>query len=138
MGNGNFVETMLRRNLLPSGMDPQHPYHTLHSDPGNGLISPHDYEALPNALAFHRRLNILAANLGLLARDLRAEEKKDPRDRSQALINRRQERIGLLQDSLRRTWKVQMPKSVEHGYCNELLPVGARGIFEHVSLPHFP
>jgi len=133
MGDGIFVETMLRRNLLPSGMDPQHPYRTFHSDPPSGLASPQEHEALPSALAFHRRINILTAELGLLARDLRAEEKRDPHDRSQAVVRRRQTRIEALQDTLRRTWNVQMPISVASGYCNQILPVGARGIFEHVS-----
>lgn len=88
---------------------------------------------LYQALAFHRRIGILTAELGLLARDLRVEEKRNPHDRCQAVARRRQERIGALQDTLRRTWNEQMPISVANGYCNQILPVGARGIFEHVS-----
>ena len=134
MGNGEFIETMLRNNMLPSGMDPQNPYHTYdYNSPYHGLASPSGHEALPSALAFHRRISILAAELGLLARDIRAEEKQNPNDRSHAAIQSRQERIGVLQDTLRRTWNVQMPVSVASGYCNQILPVGARGIFEHVS-----
>lgn len=132
MGNGEFVETMLRNNMLPSGMDPQYPYDTIRrNSPSRGLSNEH--EALPSALAFHRRPNVLAAELGLLARDLRVEESRNPHDRSQAMVRRRQERIGALQDTLRRTWNVQMPASVASGYCNQVMPVGARGIFEHVS-----
>ena len=138
MGNGEFIETMLRNNMLPSGMDPQNPYHTYdYSLASRGLASPDGHEALPSALAFHRRIGILAAELGLLARDLRAEEKQNPHDRSRAVIQSRHERIGVLQDTLRRTWNVQMPVSVANGYCNQILPVGARGIFEHVSNPFF-
>lgn len=134
MGNGDFIETMLRNNMLPSGMDPQNPYHTYdYKFPSRGLASPNGHEALPSALAFHRRISILAAELGLLARDIRAEEKQNPDDTSYAIIQSRQERIGVLQDTLRRTWNVQMPVSVASGYCNQILPVGARGIFEHVS-----
>lgn len=134
MGNGEFIETMLRNNILPSGMDPQNPYHTFdYSLASRGLASPDGHEALPSALAFHRRISILAAELGLLARDLRAEEKRNPNDGSHAVIQNRHERIGVLQDTLRRTWNVQMPVSVANGYCNQILPVGARGIFEHVS-----
>ena len=136
MGNGDFIETMLRNNMLPSGLDPQNPYHTYDfRSPSYGLASPSGHEALPSALAFHRRISILAAELGLLARDIRAEEKRNPGDRSRAVMQSRYERIGVLQDTLRRTWNVQMPVSVTNGYCNQVLPVGARGIFEHVSEP---
>lgn len=132
MGNGEFVETMLRRNLLPSGLkgDKNHRHH---SGDTSTLTK---YEALPSALAFHRRISTLAAELGLMARDMRAEELRNPHDRSPATIRGRQDRIGKLQDTLRRTWNAQMPASVAKGYCNQVLPVGARGIFEHVSHPH--
>ena len=138
MGNGEFIETILRNNMLPSGMDPQNPYHTYDfSSPSYGLASPNGQEALPSALAFHRLTSILAAELGFLARDIRAEEKQNPGDRSRAVLQSRYERIGVLQDRLRRTWNVQMPVSVAYGYCNQVLPMGARGIFEHVREP-FP
>ena len=134
MGRGEFVETMLRKNMLPSGMDLQNPYHTHeYTSPSRGLASWNGQEALPNALAFHRRISRLAAALGLLARDIRAEEDRNPNDRSMTTMRSRQERIAALQDTLRRTWSVQMPVSVASGYCNQVLPVGARGIFEHVS-----
>ena len=134
MGNGEFVETMLRNNMLDSGIDPQNSGPTYdYRSPSRGLASPNVHEALPSALAFHRRISILAAELGLLARDIRAEEKQHPNDRSRAAMQSRHERISVLQDTLRRTWNVQMPVSVASGYCNQILPVGARGIFEHVS-----
>ena len=134
MGNGEYIETMLRNNMLASGMDPQNPYHTYdYNSPSRGLASQNGHEALPSALAFHRRISILAAELGLLARDIRAEEKQNPDDRSHAVTQSRQERIGVLQDTLRRTWNVQMTVAVASGYGNQVLPVGARGIFEHVG-----
>ena len=134
IGNGEFVETMLHNNLLASGMDSQNPGATNdHFSPSRGIVSPSVHEALPSALAFHRRISILAAELGLLARDIRAEEKQNPNDRSHLIIQSRHKRIAGLQDTLRRAWNVQMPVSVAKGYCNQVLPVGARGIFEHVS-----
>ena len=134
MGNGEFVETMLRRNILASGMSSQNPYHADdYNSPSCGLASPNGYGALPSALAFHRRIVILAAELGLLARDIRAEEKQHPDDKNHAVMQSRNERIGMLQDTLRRAWNAQMPVAVANGYCNQILPVGARGIFEHVS-----
>ena len=73
----------------------------------------------------------MAAELSLLARDLRAEDRNHPH--SLGRTRSKQERIGVLQDTLRRAWNVQMPVSIASGYCNQVLPVGARGIFEHVS-----
>ena len=135
MGNGVFVETMLRHNILSSGIDPQNPYHTYdYNSPSCGISSPNGHKALPSPLAFHRRISILVAELGLLARDIRAEEKRNPNDRSDATIQSRQEKIMMLQDTLRRAWSVQMPVSVASGYCNESPSVGARGILEHVSI----
>ena len=134
MGKGIFVETMLRHKILASGMNPQNPYHNNdYNSPSRGLGSPNGHEALPSALVFHRRISILAAELGLLARDIRAEEKQHPDDKSYAIMRSRHERIGVLRDTLRRAWNVQMPVAVADGYCNEILPVGARGVFEHVS-----
>ena len=133
MGNGEFIETMLHHNLLSSGKDPQNSYPVYDHTPSDTLAPPPPSEALPSALAFHRRICILAAELALLGRDLRAEERATPHGRSPGRNRRWQERIGVLQDILRRTWNVQMPLSVANGYCNQVLPVGARGIFEHVS-----
>ena len=134
MGNGEFVEAMLRHNILPSGFEPQRSFSTFdNSPPSRCLTSTNGDEGLPSALAFHRRMVILAAELGLLARDIRAEEKQNPDNRSYAVMQSRHERIGVWQDTLRRAWDVQVPASIANGYSNQLLPVGARGIFEHVS-----
>ena len=133
MGNGEFIEAMLGHNLLSSGKEPQNNYPFYDHTTTNAMTPPASSEALPGALAFHRRICILAAELALLARDLRAEERATAHSRSPGCNRRWQERIGVLQDTLRRTWNVQMPLSVANGYCNQVLPVGARGIFEHVS-----
>ncbi len=128
MGNGEFVEQMLRHNLLPTGIGSDAHYH-----PSRRPLSPDPHQALPSALSFHRRISILAAQLGLLARDLRKEAKKYNNFPSVAVVRGWTERICVLQDTLRRAWNVQMPASIASGYCNQILPVGARGIFEHVS-----
>lgn len=133
MGNGEFIETMLSHNLLSTGKEPQNTYPVYDHTPTGALSPSLPSEALPSALAFHRRICILAAELALLARDLRAEERATANSRSPGCNRRWQERISVLQDTLRRTWNVQMPLSIANGYCNQILPVGARGIFEHVS-----
>lgn len=114
--------------ILSTGFESDTAYHPLQS-----LKPPQVHEALPSPLGFHRRISVLAAKLGLLARDLREEEERSPHEKSRATIQGRQERIRVLQDSFRRTWSVQMPSSVAGGYCNHMVPVGSRGIFEHVS-----
>lgn len=135
MGNGEFVEAMLRHNILPSGIEPQTSFRTYdNSPPSRCLTSTNDHEALPSALAFHRRMVILAAELGLLARDIRAEEKQNPDNRSHVVMQSRHQRIGAWQDTFRRAWDVQVPASMANGYSNQILPVGARGIYEHVSV----
>lgn len=130
MGDGSFCETMLRQNLLPTGIESE----TRYSPFSNDLVP--DLGALPSSLAFHRRIMVVAAELGLLTRDLREESRQlSPNQPSLDTIRHWQERISTLQDTLRRAWNVQMPASVASGYCNQLLPVGARGIFEHVRYP---
>ena len=131
MGDGSFCETMLRQNLLPTGIESE----TRYSPFSNELVP--DLGALPSSLAFHRRIKVVAAELGLLTRDLREESRQlTPNQPSLVTIRHWQGRISTLQDTLRRAWNVQMPASVASGYCNQLLPVGARGIFEHVR--HHP
>ena len=130
MGKGEFLETMLRRRLLPPGIGSDAYYTPTHS-----LPSPTPYAALPSSLSFHRRICVLVAELALLARDLRDKTKRmKPHEPSPATRQIWQASIGVLQDTLRRTWKVQIPASKASEYCNQLLPVGARGVFEHVSL----
>ena len=129
MGEGSFVETMLQHRLLPTGIASDS-----HYIPARSLTSPIENSALPTPLSFHRRICLLAAELSLLARDLRNEATSMmPLEPSGPTIQNWQARISVLQDTLGGVWKVQMPASVANGYCNQSLPVGARGIFEHVS-----
>ena len=137
MGNGIFVETMLQNNLLPSGLEPDG-YH----QPSSLSAATPTYlsaltplsSSLPSALAFHRRICTLAAYLGLLARDLREEERRDPTNCcSTKTLAARQQRVSNVLDLFRRTWSAQMPASVAGDYCNLVIPIGSRGLFEHVS-----
>ena len=131
MGGGSYIEAMLRHRLLPTGIGSD----SHHTPDENIIISPAgapDAGALPSSLSFHRRICILAADLALLTRDLRTEARRMlPHTPGPTTIIHWQKRIENIQDRLRRTWNVQMPASVASGYCNQLLPVGARGIFEH-------
>ena len=108
MGEGHFIEAMLRRRLLPTDIGSESEYIAAHD-----LGSPVDGGALPSSLAFHRRICILAAELALLSRDLRDEARRMlPCLPGTNTINQWQHRISVLQDTLRRTWNVQMPASI--------------------------
>ena len=137
MGNGHFVETMLRHNLLPSGLEADDYHQPATSIPAatpiHFSIPDPLYSSLPSALAFHRRICTLAAQLGLLSRDLRTDEHRDPTNCNHAALAARQQRVVNFQDLLRRTWAAQESTSVSGGYSNLAVPVDARGLFEHVS-----
>lgn len=130
MDKGNFIETMLQHNLLSSDHNTSNDRRLVSS------TSEHQStfnSVQPSALSFHRRLCIFGAEIGLLARDLRAEEKEKSHGRSFSTMRSRQERIGRLQDQMRAIWNAQASISIAEGYSNDILPVGARSIFEHVS-----
>ena len=129
MGDGTFVEAMLKNDLLPittprlDNLSPQ-------GSPN--MYAPIKSEQMPTPLEFHRQISILSARLGLLARDLRREAAATP-SASVASIAHRNRRVYELQDVFRRTWDSQMPAYVAAGYTNESVPVESRGVFEHVS-----
>ena len=108
MGQGDFIEAMLRHRLLPTGIGSDSEQAPTRNLPPSG-----DWGALPSSLAFHRRICVLAAEIALLTRDLRDEARRMlPHLPSSNTMNRWQQQIGVLQDTLRRTWNVQMPASV--------------------------
>ena len=125
IGSGKFVETAIQQNLLSSHTDLIH--YASRSKQGPAHDGP-----FPSPLAFHRRLCILAAEIGLLGRDLRAEAPANPQYHKTQNIHRRQQRIGVLQDTLRQTWQMQHASSIMEDYNNSCVPVAQRGIFEHV------
>ena len=104
----------------------------------NGIVS-YDTHAAQSELEHHRSIALLAARLGLLARDLRQENRRQPNAfGSAAELMRRQQRVAELQDLLRRTWHAQVSVSEALGYCNRHVPVQSRGVFEHVSGEFLP
>lgn len=131
-GRGDFVETMLASDMLPS---------LRIINQGSG-VRVHDLSSAPedhpgsSALEFHRSILILAARLGLLARDLRQTVAQSYRRQTQvshAEAMQRRQRVEQLRNCLRRTWEAQLPTSDAMSCCNELVPVKSRGILEHVS-----
>lgn len=132
-GKGDFAVSMLRNDALSSPIRHQQILDSRESpfaeesgsDRGRSLLD------------FHRAILTVAARLGLLARELRAEYSQSYlRHQGQARhveTVQRQQRVMQLQDTLRRTWKARLPYFIAKGFSNKSVPVKARGIFEHVS-----
>ena len=93
----------------------------------------YEARAAQSELEHHRSMSLVAARLGLLARDLRQEnaQQSDTFGAPTELM-RRQQRIVELQNLLRHTWHAQMSASEALGYSNRHVPIQSRGVFEHV------
>ena len=90
----------------------------------------------PCVLEFHRRILVLAARMGLLARELRQKVAQGYGRQTQATladITQRRQRVEQLRDRLRRTWKSHAANFDAMGYSNKTVPIHSRGIQEHVS-----
>ena len=90
----------------------------------------------PCVLEFHRSILVLAARLGLLARELRQTVAQCYGRQDQAThagMTQRRQRVEQLRDRLRRTWKSQAANFDAMGYSNKTVPIHSRGIQEHVS-----
>lgn len=136
-GSGEFVEAMLRSNLIPAASE--HPL-AIGLTEASG-VQYGDTELVLSILGVNRAVSILAARLGHLARDIRellVRRRAD--DQSQVAASRIEIRNGQqqvleLQERLRRTWNNQLPAQLTSRYENQNVPERARGVFEHVWLP---
>lgn len=129
-GNGIYAVSLLKGNLLPETIRPlQRPGPTRSTSP-----RPSKSELAPLVLEFHRKIYVQAANIGLLARDLREEVVQHG---NHAITSReirfRQQRVVQARDILDQTWNRDAPVFSALGYANENVAVKDRGIFEHVS-----
>lgn len=131
-GRGDFVKTMLASGMLS---DPSILGQASSFDFDNTSIASVAHPG-PSVLVFHRSILILAARLGLLAREIRDSVARSYGRQSQASraeVIQRQHRVEQLRDNLQETWGLQAPTFDAMGYCNEKVPIHSRGIFEHVS-----
>ena len=119
---------MLNNGLLePAGDERQS------SSAGSDGIMTYEARAAQSELEHHRNMSLVAARLGLLARDLRQEnaQQSDIFGAPTELM-RRHQRIAELQNLLRHTWHAQVSASEALGYSNRHVPIQSRGVFEHV------
>ena len=131
-GRGDFAETMLAGNTLPSLST--HGRASMLTFPKSPNV-PHDNPEL-SVLDFHRIILALAARLGLLARDLRQILPPSRGRHAQVLhaeITQRRQKAEELRHNLRDTWNTQASVFESMGYGNDTVPIESRGIFEHVS-----
>lgn len=136
-GNGEFVESLLRSNLIPAASE--HPLAIGLTEASN--VQYGDAEVVLSILRVNRAVSILAARLGHLARDIRemlVRLRAD--DQSQAVSPRTeilngQQQVLELREMFKRTWNNQLPAQLISHYRNEDVPERARGVFEHVWQP---
>lgn len=129
-GDGNYIETLLKNNMLPVLNNPIRQSGSLR--PGSPLLK--DSAKSPSVLEFHRIITVRAARLGILARDLRQETaqiKHRTITTEEAL--RRTQRVNLFRDRLMNVWNTHLKDFKALGYTNDCIPVKDRSIFEHVS-----
>lgn len=134
-GNGNYVETLLKKNMLPVLNNPLRPSGALGRD--SSLLN--DIENHPSVLEFHRMITIQAARLGLLARNLRQEAaQRKNRVVTTEEARRRVQEVDCFRDRLMHLWNTTLTTFRALGHTNDCIPVRDRGIFEHVSRKLFP
>ncbi|MCJ1464059.1 hypothetical protein MMC07_002670 [Pseudocyphellaria aurata] len=127
-GNGIYAESLLNSSLLPETLRP-----TQQAGP-NRSFSPcrAESESVPSVLEFHRAIYVQAAQIGLLARDLREEiVQHGGSSLTDREILSRQLRTVRARDRFEQTWNAQASAFIAMGYGNDRVPVKHRGIFEH-------
>ncbi|KAL8830770.1 MAG: hypothetical protein Q9191_001247 [Dirinaria sp. TL-2023a] len=126
-GQGDFAQSMLRSDQFL----PYTGYFTIGSTKSSGQQSMDSRQA-PSVLDFHRAILIMAARLGILARDLRqSDSRSSNRQELHVYAMEREQQVTHLRDDLRRTWDTHSPAFKAMGYSNGSVPIEARGIFEH-------
>ena len=128
-GRGDFVTTMLADNRIS--------YLSMEGQASNLSFSDSSSDHPgPSMLESHRSILVLAARLGLLARELRQTVTQCYGRQVQAThidLKQRRQRVEQLRDRLRRTWKSHAAQFDAMDYSNKTVPIQSRGIQEHVS-----
>jgi hypothetical protein len=132
-GSGEFVETLMKNNIIPPPDSHQHPLGT----DGSSIIYPEESDTLPTVLQLRYNVSVRGARLGLLAQELRKEARgqtyADEPFMTQKRIDTRvrQRRILKLQEEFRHLWTVTNIVMLEQRL--KLLPRRSKEIFQQVS-----
>jgi hypothetical protein len=130
-GTGDFVGTMLNNDMIPP---PSFHLYPLGLD-GSSIMYAEETDTLPIVLQLNYEVTVLAARLGLLAKELKQEASQERRGFSlheqHVDIRMRQSRILELQESLRQLWVA--PNIMLLGQRLDLLPRRSQQLFQHAS-----
>ena len=134
-GRGEFVDTILRNNLLPAANE--HPL-ALGILRSSGTYAD-EVESIRSIMEVNRAISILAANLAQLALETRTllspprsgEPSHTSASRSETL-RAQQRKIIEWREHFRRTWNSRTSSQYGPGYDQAALPEQVHGIFEHV------
>lgn len=132
-GAGEFVAYMFKHDILPP---PSFHLYPLGPD-GSSVVYGEEAKTLPLILQLNYDVTLVAVQVGLLARELRAEASENAFTSdmlSQGLhidTKLRRSRVSEIQESLRKIWTLPRIVQVEQ-HMNDL-PPRPRQIFEHAS-----
>ncbi|KAI9789653.1 MAG: hypothetical protein M1835_001509 [Candelina submexicana] len=136
-GGGEFIDTALEKELLPPLHEQLPPLGTQ----GSNNFYPEEREVFPAVLSLNRKVILLAARLGGLARELRiAAAQRLSRNApvsgsvEVAAIDRRGQ-LNEIQWSFRQLWREESSTCLPEDWIhtNRRLPPRVQGVFEHVS-----
>ena len=133
IGRGTLISNLIRSGHVPTSADMIR---------APGLVEPssrvpEEASLMPSTLDLHRAVTLLAARLGLLASNLRsaASMRSSGQIRAaQAGHPQWQQQVHEIQESLRQTWRTQVPLVLSTGYRDGTVPARIRGIYEHVGV----
>ena len=133
IGRGTFISNLIRTGHVPTPAD-------LIQSPG--LVEPssrvpEEGPMMESTLHFHRSFTLLAAELGLLASNLRdaASIRRSSGHVRVAQVSHPQwqQQVQGIQEKLRQAWRMKVPVALTTGYRDGTLPARIRGVYEHVS-----
>ncbi|KAK4996284.1 hypothetical protein LTR66_004082 [Elasticomyces elasticus] len=129
-GSGDFTQKILQSNMFPPALE-QLP---LLWPNQAARFYPEELEIFPQVLELNHGVVLAAANLGLLARQIRMEaETTMP---STEILARRQQHIIQIQQEFHNVWRERCPTQLSPStpYSSQHLPWRVQMIFEHAYL----
>ena len=133
-GEGEFIDTALKRDLIP----PLHEQLPPLGIQGSNNYYPEEREVFPAVLNLNRRMILLAARLGGLARELRiAGLSSNTSASGPAEVDAmdRRGRVNGIQWAFRQLWRDESTNCLPEDWIHtdRRLPTRVQGVFEHVS-----
>lgn len=134
-GSGGFVKAMLQYGLFP--IDTR-----LVVSAASGMVRNEESEYMSLVMNFDGEIAVMAARLGLMARQLRRDAEQQTHVDETSFVSmqmgpgHRQQQISVIQQDLRWKWH-QKPPELMLGIRHNTLPAKVQGYYDHVSRPIF-